>query len=154
MAHEHFASDYFVDAPLDQVFAYFADPDRYARSSPIITEVSNIRHGRNPQGQPFYEYESVEALHVVNLIPYNNPIHVQTTLTEVNRQVVSHVDTRLGVNLDFVFNLEPENGGTRIHETIDFHMPRLFQSYVVSQAKAVQQARIQIFKSRLEPAIV
>jgi len=150
MAHESFEYAYLVQAPVDHVFAYLADPEHYARLSPLISEVRNIQRGINPLGQPFFEYDSVEALHFANLIPYNNPIHVKTTMIEVNRQIVAHVDTRLSVKLDFTFDLEAENGGTRVRERIDFHMPRLVQSYVVTQAKQVQQARIRIFKARLE----
>jgi ligand-binding SRPBCC domain-containing protein len=153
MAHERFEYAYEVHAPVDQVFAYFADPERYAHLSPIISDVRNVQHGVTAQGQPFFEYDSTEALRFARLIPYNNPIHAKVTLTEVNHQIVAHINTRFGVNLEFVFDMDAEDGGTRIRETIDFHMPLLVQNYVVSQAKQVQQARIRIFKAKMEGAV-
>ena len=150
MAHERFETSYFAQAPVDQVFALFADPERYNRLSPLVSEIRNLRQGLNALGQPFFEYDTVEALHFAGVIPYNNPIHAKTTLTEVNRQVISTVNTRLGIKVGFQFDLDAENGGTRIHEVIDFHMPRLVQNYVVTQAKQVQQVRIRVFQAHLE----
>ncbi len=152
MAHEIFEFSYFIDAPVDQVYAHIAEPEHYSRLSPLVSEMQHLRRGTNAQGQSFFEYDTVEALHFAGIIPYNNPIHVTTTLTQVNRQISAEVDTRFGVKMGFVFDLEAENGGTRIRETVHATAPRLVQSYVVDQAKQVQHARVGILKSRLEHA--
>jgi hypothetical protein len=152
MARERFESSYFIDAPVEQVYGYLAEPEYYARLSPLVSEMINLRHGTNANGQAFFAYDTVEALHFANVIPYNNPIHVTATLTKPNQQIASEVETRFGVKMVFVFDLEAENGGTRIRETVDAESPRLVQGYVVDQAKRVQQARVGILKARLEAA--
>ncbi|MEO8395673.1 MAG: SRPBCC family protein [Chloroflexota bacterium] len=152
MAHEIFEYSYFIDVPVDQVYAHLAEPEHYAKLSPLVSEVLHLRRGVNAEGQSFFEYDTVEALHFAGIIPYNNPIHVIATITQANRQIASEVDTRFGVKMGFLFDLEAENGGTRIRETVHATAPRLVQGYVVDQAKQVQQARAGILKSRLEHA--
>ena len=150
MAYQTFEYSYFIDLSADQLYAYMTEPEHYARLSPIVGDMRNLRLFYNAEHQECFEYDTVEALHFAGMIPYSNPIHVTATMTIPNQQMLAAVDTRLGVRMRFVFDLIEENGGTLVRETVEAHAPRLLQSYVVAQAKAVQQARVEMLKSRLE----
>ena len=98
-------------------------------------------------------YQSVERFHFLRFIRYDNLIDVTMTLTEPQRQIISDVDSPLSVKLRFIFDFQPEGGGTWVRETVTARMPGLLHSFVVSEAKRVQQARAQILRKRLEAAL-
>ena len=71
-------------------------------------------------------------------------------MTQIDSQMVSDVDSPFWVKVRFVYDLQPENGGTWIHETVSAQMPRIVRDFVVSQAQSVQQARARILTTRME----
>jgi Polyketide cyclase / dehydrase and lipid transport len=152
MADRTFEYSYFIATPLDQLYAHLSEPESYASLSPIVGDMRNLQRGVNSEGQVYFTYDTVESLHFVGIIPYHNPIHVTITLTQPNQQLIASVIARFGVRMRFVFDFMAGDGGTTIRETVEAHTPRLVQTYVVAQAKAVQKARVGILKSRLELA--
>lgn len=152
MASDSFEYRYFVNAPAEQIYAHLAEPASYVGLSPLVVAVEDIQHSTDAQGRAVMRYLSIERFKFLGFIRYDNRIHVTTTLTQPQRQIVSNVDSPLWVKVKFVFDLQPEDGGTWIHETVSAQMPGLVRGFVIQEAKAVQQARSQILKQRLERA--
>jgi ligand-binding SRPBCC domain-containing protein len=151
MANETFDYRYFVDAPAEAIYAHLAEPASYIGLSPLVTAVHDISHSTDAQGRTVVHYVSVEAFNFLGFIHYDNHIRVAMTLTQPPRQIVSDVDSPFWVKVRFVFDLQPEGSGTWIHETVSARMPGIVRGFVIREAKAVQQARAQILKQRLDP---
>ena len=150
MATDRFEYRYFINAPAEQVYAHLADPASYVGLSPLVIAVEDVEHSTDEQGRAVVRYLSTERFNFLGFIRYDNRIRVTTTLTQ--QQIVSDVDSPFWVRVNFVFDLQPEGGGTWIQETISAQMPGLLQGFVIREAKSVQLARAQILKQRLEKA--
>jgi hypothetical protein len=152
MASETFEYRYFVAAPAETVYAHLADPASYVGLSPLVVEVSGVEHSTDAEGHAVVRYQSVERFRFLGVIRYDNRIRVTMTLTQPQRQIISDVDSPMQVRLRFVFDLQPENGGTQVRETVTAQMPSPLRGFVVSEAQRVQRARAEILKTRLEAA--
>lgn len=152
MSSETFEYRYFVNAPVETIYAHLADASSYVGLSPLVIAVSDVQQSSDEQGRALVRYVSVEQFHFLGVLRYDNRIRVTTTLTEPQQQIVSDVDSPFGVKVRFVFDFESEGGGTWVRETITADMPRLLRGFVVSEAKRVQRARAQILRERLERA--
>jgi ligand-binding SRPBCC domain-containing protein len=150
MAIETFQYSYFIAAPPAQIYAHLSEPSNYIGLSPLVVQVDNIATGTDQEGRAVFTYESVEMFRFLGFIPYANRIKVATTLTQHDRQIVSVVDSPFSVHIQFIFDLQPQDGGTLLTETVTAHMPWVVRGFVVSQAKAVQKARAEILRSRME----
>ncbi|HEX2621020.1 MAG TPA: hypothetical protein VHL11_12755 [Phototrophicaceae bacterium] len=146
---------YFIAAPAAQIYAHLVEPTSYIGLSPLVISVADITTGTDGDGRDFCRYVSVERFHFLKWITYDNPIRVTTTFTQPDREMISEVDSRPGVHVQFIFQFDPDSTGTTagtwVKETITATTPSVLLNFTVSQAKAVQQARSGILKTRLEP---
>lgn len=149
MAAETFEYRYFVATPPERVYAHLADPASYVGLSPLVIAVDDVRYSTDAQGCAVVSYLSVERFTFLGFIRYDNRIRVTTTLTQPDRQLVSDVDSPLSVKVRFVFDLQPGDSGTWLHETVTARMPGLLRGFVTQEAKSVQQARSRILNQRL-----
>ncbi|MEO8608727.1 MAG: SRPBCC family protein [Chloroflexota bacterium] len=150
MASATFEHRYFINISPSKVYEYLSKPENYVGLSPLVTEVSVPESSSNPDGQTVIHYEAVETFNFLGFIHYPNRIKVAMTLTQPDRQMINLVESIPNVRVKFVFDFQAEGSGTWIHESVTAHMPLPLRSFVVSQAKAVQQARGEILKERLE----
>lgn len=151
MASGSFEYRYFVAAPAERIYAHLAEPENYIGLSPLVTAVRDIQRSTDAQGNPVVRYLSIESFRFLGVIRYDNPIRV--TMTLLPNRIISDVDSPFWVKVKFVFELQPEANGTWIHETVNATMPGIVRGFVIQQAQAVQQARAQILKQRLEPPL-
>ncbi len=152
MADATFNYRYFIQAEPASIYAHLADPSNYIGLSPLLTHISDVQRGLNSQGRETIRYVSNERFRFAGILTYNNPLRVTLTLTQPNVQLVSEVISTFWVNVRFVFDLQPEDGGTWITETVNAHMPWFERGFVVSEAKRVQQERARILTERMETA--
>lgn len=145
-----FHHTYFIQAAASKVYAHLAEPTNYIGLSPLLISLTDVQWDTNLQGQRFAQYKSVELFRFLGFIAYQNPLHVVMTLTIPGQQIVSDVQSTLNIRVIFTFDLRPEQAGTSVHETVTTHTPWLLKSFVVSQAKAVQQNRARVLASRME----
>ncbi|MEP7294011.1 MAG: SRPBCC family protein, partial [Chloroflexota bacterium] len=123
MANAAFDYRYFINAPAYRIYAHLAQPENYVGLSPLVVAVSEIEQGADSAGIGFFRYRSVERFHFLGLIRYDNLLRVTITLTKPNQQMISEVDSPFSVNVRFIFDFEPGDGGTWIVETISAQMP-------------------------------
>ncbi len=150
MAAATFQHRYFVNVSPSKLYEYLSQPQNYVGLSPLVTEVSEPQSSSDSQGQSVIRYEAVETFKVLGFLRFPNRIKVAMVMTHPARQMINQVEAAFNVRLKFVFDFEPEGSGTWVHENVTAHMPLLLRGFVVSQAKAVQQARGEILKERLE----
>ena len=150
MASATFEYRYFVNVPASKLYDYLSEPQNYVGLSPLVTEVSTGESSSNSEGQPVIRYEAVETFNFLGFMHYPNRIKVAIILARRDEQMINMVEAALNVRLKFVFDFEPEGSGTWVHESVTAHMPLLLKGFVVAQAKAVQQARGEILKERME----
>jgi hypothetical protein len=118
----------------------------------LLVSVTDIHWNTNPQNQRLVRYKSVELFRFLELISYRNPLDVVMTLTHPDQQIVSDVQTGMNVTVRFVFDLQAQPDGTSVTETITAHVPALISTFVINQAKSVQQNRAKVLKERMENA--
>jgi ligand-binding SRPBCC domain-containing protein len=147
-----FQHRYFINVPASKLYEYLSEPKNYVGLSPLVTEVSEPESGRDSEGQPVISYEAVETFKFLGFMRYPNRIKVAMILARRNKQMINLVESIPNVRLKFVFDFQVEGSGTWIHESVTAHMPLPLKGFVVAQAKAVQQARGEILKERLENA--
>lgn len=145
-----FQCTYFIRAAASNIYAHLSEPTNYIGLSPLLVSLTDVQWGTNLQGQRFAAYKSVELFRFFGLFSYQNPLDVVMTLTIPERQVVSDVQSTMKIRVNFTFDLQPKRGGTTICETVTVHSPALLKSFVIGQAKAVQQNRIRVLTSRME----
>lgn len=145
-----FQCSYFIRAAAAAIYAHLAEPTNYIGLSPLLISLTDVQWGTNLQGQQFVGYKSVELFRFFGLFSYQNPLDVVMTLTIPEQQIVSDVQSTMNIRVNFTFDLQPERGGTTIHETITVRSPALLKRFVVGQAKTVQQNRIRVLTSRME----
>lgn len=150
MAAQTFQHQYFINAPVDQIYAHLKQPESYIGLSPLIVSVTDVQQGHDEQGRETCSYVSVERFRFLGLIRYDNHIRVLTTFTQPERQIISDVDSPFNVQVEFTFDFLPQDKGTLVAETVKAAAPSFLMNFVVSQAKAVQLARARILKARME----
>jgi hypothetical protein len=150
MAAATFHYRYFINASTSKIYDYLSEPQSYIGLSPLVTEVSAVEHLNNTDAYTIIQYEAVETLHFFVFIRYPNRIIVRLMLTKPNQQMVHLVESIPNVRLRFTFDFQAEGSGTWVDEAVTATMPLPLRGYVVSQAKAVQQARGEILKERME----
>ena len=150
MAAATFEHRYFINAPASKIYAYLSEPQNYVGLSPLVTEVSQPQTSTNTDGQTVIHYEAVETFRFLGFMRYPNRIKVAMILARPNEQMINLVESIPNVRLKFVFDFQPDGSGTWIQEQVMAHMPLPLRSFVVSQAKTVQQARGEILKQRIE----
>ncbi len=150
MASATFDYRHFINAPAAHIYQHLAQPENYVGLSPLVVAVSHVERSTSADGHPVIRYRSVERFHFLRVIRYDNILNVTMTLTKINQQIVSDVDSPFWTKVRFTFDLQPGDGGTWIHETISAHMPLLVKGFVVSEAKRVQVERARILKGRME----
>ncbi len=150
MASETFQHRYFIPATPTHIYQHLSEPMNYIGLSPLVEQVDNIASHTDSQGRTVYTYQSVEVFHFLGFIRYPNRIRVKMILTRPDEQMVSEVDSPFNVHVLFEFDLESADGGTWIIETVTATMPVLIRGFVVQQAKAVQMARAEELKRRMQ----
>ncbi len=140
---------YFVAAPPAVIYEHLADPMSYIGLSPLLTEVSAIRHETDGDGQPVIRYKTVEAFVWLGFVRYNNPLNVTMSLARPNERLVTQVNAPFNTRLRFVFEFTPAENGTWVSEQIDAQAPALVIGYVVQQALEVQGNRSRVLQERL-----
>jgi hypothetical protein len=152
MTTQTFHHTYFVHAPAHKIYEHLAEPLNYVGLSPLVGKVSDVAKNVNEQHQRIITYKTVENFQFLGFITYPNPLNVVMTLAQPNQQIISDVQSGMNVSVRFVFELQGQADGTNITETITANSPALLSSFVVSQAKAVQQHRAKVLKQRMENA--
>ena len=150
MAAATFQHRYFVNVSTPKVYEYLSQPQNYVGLSPLVTEVSDPESSQDNQGQRVIHYEAIETFTFLGFMRYPNRIKVDVILTHPDKQMINLVEAALNVRLKFIFDFQPEGSGTWIHESVTAQMPLPLRGFVVAQAKAVQLARGEILKERLE----
>ncbi|MCA0456611.1 MAG: SRPBCC family protein [Chloroflexi bacterium] len=145
-----FQYTYRIQAPADKLYKHLSEPTNYIGLSPLIVSLTDVQWDTNLHGQRFVQYKSVELFRFLGFIPYRNPLDVVMTLTIPHQQIVSEVQAPLNVRVIFTFDLEQQDSGSTVTETISIHSPLWAKRFVISQAKAVQQNRVQVLTSRME----
>ncbi len=139
-----------INATAQKIYDHLSEPMNYFGLSPLLISMTDINRETNLEGQSVVYYKSVELFRFLGIISYQNPLAVTLTLTEPNRQLVSHVRTRLNVQVQFVVDMQAQANGTNVIETITANAPALLHPFVVGQAKTVQNNRLNVLKSRME----
>lgn len=150
MAVSTFQYRYFIPAPASTVYNYLSKPQSYIGLSPLVTEVTTPETSQNDEGQTVIHYEAVETFRFLGFMRYPNRIHVDMILSRPNEQMVNLVKSVPNVRMKFVFDFQPDGDGTWVNESVTADAPLPLKGFVVSQAKAVQQARGRILKQRIE----
>jgi hypothetical protein len=150
MTVKTFSHTYFVRAPAPQIYEHLAEPANYAGLSPLVGKISDVEWDVNEQHQSMVTYKTIEMFHFLGFITYPNPLNVVMALTTPNQQIISDVQSSLGIRVRFTFDLQPQGDGANITETITANAPTLLMGFVISQAKSVQQHREKVLKQRLE----
>jgi hypothetical protein len=150
MAAATFQHRYFINVSASKLYAYLSEPQNYVGLSPLVTAVSEAESSEDIEGQAVIHYEAIETFNFLGFMRYPNRIKVAMILTHIDKQMINLVEGIPNVRLKFIFDFQPEGSGTWVHESVTAHMPLLLRGFVVSQAKAVQQARGEILKERME----
>lgn len=150
MTTRTFEYTYMIYAPAAKIYEHLAEPTSYIGLSPLVGQVSDVEWGIDEQHQRIASYKTVELFRFLGFITYPNPLDVTMTLTHPNKQIISDVQSGFNVMVRFVFDLNERNDVTTITETITATTPALLSSFVVSQAKSVQQHRVKVLKLRME----
>ena len=150
MAAATFQHRYFINVSASKLYTYLSEPQNYIGLSPLVTAVSEAESSKDTEGQTVIHYQAVETFHFLGFVHYPNRIKVAMILTHPDEQMINLVESIPNVRLKFIFDFQPEGSGTWVHESVTAHMPLLLRGFVVSQAKAVQHARGEILKQRLE----
>jgi uncharacterized membrane protein len=102
----------FVNAPVEKVFAYMADPMHQLEIWPSMQEVKNVQHF--PDGGHSFDW-------VYKMAGLRFEGHTETTEFVENQRVVAR--TKSGISSTFVWTYQPEHGGTRVNVAVDYSIP-------------------------------
>jgi hypothetical protein len=150
MTTQTFQHAYMIHAPASKIYEHLAEPTNYAGLSPLVGKISDVVWDVNKQHQRIVRYKTVETFRFLGFITYPNPLNVVMTLAHPNQQIISDVHSGMNITVRFVFDLQEQANGTTMNETIIANSPALLSSFVVSQAKAVQQHRSKVLRQRME----
>lgn len=152
MSIETWKHDYRVAASPEVVYDYLKEPTNYLKLSPLIVDVSDIQHRQNDAGQPECRYRSIERFKFGGIFHYDNRLDVTMTLSPSKTRIIADVQSQFSVTVRFIYDLAPSEGQTQVTETITVQMPGFVRTFVVQQAKMVQQYRAQMLNSQLSAA--
>ncbi len=150
MTIQTFHYTYVVHAPATAIYEHLAEPMNYIGLSPLIGKITDVKRDTDEQHRSIVTYKTIESFRFLGFITYPNSLNVVTTLAHPNRQIVTDVQSGFNVRVRFIFDLKEQTDGTTITETITATVPALLSSFVVNQAKAVQQHRAKTLKQRME----
>lgn len=133
-----------VDAPVHQVFAFMADPERLLEIWPSMIEVEDLKP--LPTGGVDYNWQYKMAG-----MKFRGKSHT-TEFVEDQRHVV---ETKGGIDSKFIWEYSPEKDGTRVSLTTDYEVPkdllgRLAKPFILKQNEREAETILSNLKSRLE----
>ncbi len=147
MPIDRFRHRFPVAAPAAAVYAHLMEPASYVGLSPLVVAVRDVRPVRDERGRAAIAYVAVERFRFGPL-RWDNRIRV--TMTGVpDRQVHSAVVSPGAVRLTSTVDLEPDDGGTRVTESIELRSPAPLRRFALGQATSVQRQRAAELARRL-----
>lgn len=102
-----------IDAPLEQVFAYYADPRNLPEIWPSLLEVKDVETDEN--GNP------VSFGWVFKMAGMRFSGQSEVSEFEPNRRYVT--ESRGGIDSTFVTAFEERGGHTEVHEVVSYRVP-------------------------------
>lgn len=149
MPIDRFRHSFRIDAPAAAIYAHLMEPASYVGLSPLVVAVHDVRPVRDAQGRPAVAYVAVERFRFGPL-RWDNPIRVTMTGVPPHRRVHSDVVSPGRVRLASTVDLAPEDGGTRVTESIELRSPAVLRRFVLGRATAVQRRRAAELTRRLQ----
>ena len=132
-----------INAPVEKVFAYIADPMNSTEWMVSLTEVSDVT-GAGVGQHWHWKYKMVGV-----------PLHGETTVTEVvpNERLV--YESKGGVESTFTFTFAAQEGGTNMDMKVDYTIPvpvlgKLAEKLVLKRNERESATNVQNIKERME----
>jgi hypothetical protein len=161
----------FVNAPVSEVYRFLADFSRHSEWDQTATRLEQVEKGdANGIGAQWRSYEKLDTLQSDR---GRKPLlHVHGSVGVAVREVRelapdkriawhSYPVPRMGVTADCAFDLEEENGGTRVTETVQINAPGVMESFgkfvfrsLDAKLTAQWESNLQGIRHHFEPATV
>jgi hypothetical protein len=141
MATDRWDTTFALPADPEVVYRHLADPHNYVGLSPLVVAVRGVRADTDAQGRARVAYVAVERFRFARVLHWDNAIKVVMTLTEPGRELVSEVVSPGRVRLTSRVVLTPQDGKTRVTETVNVTSPALLRRFVTAQARSAATHR-------------
>jgi len=132
-----------INAPVDKVFAYVADPANSPEWMVSLSEVTDVTG--SGVGQHFHWKYRMAGI----------PLHGQTTITEHVPNERFAYESKGGVTASFVWTFAAHEGGTKLDVQIDYTIPvpvlgKLAEKLVLNRNERESEVNIHNIKDTLE----
>jgi hypothetical protein len=138
-----------IRRPVSVVYCHLAQPTNLIGLQPLLSSISSVQEIQVDHRYG-YQYETVETFRIGAIPVLNNRIHVQTVLTEPDRQIDSIVYSKPNIRLDVRYQFTSLGAETDLVEQMLISVPAWVSHYVVRTAQQVQQQTLANLKHRLE----
>jgi len=168
---KHWQGTVHIDAPVSEVYRYLADFARHCEWDQSATRLEQVEKGDvNGIGAQWRSYERLDSLQADRGRKPILHIHgsVGVAVREVREMVPdkriawhSYPVPRMGVTADCAFDLEEENGGTKLTETVQINAPGVMESFgkfvlrsLDAKTTSQWESNLENIKHHFEPATV
>jgi hypothetical protein len=168
---KHWQGTVYIDAPVSEVYRFLSDFARHAEWDQSATRLEQVEKGdANGIGAQWRSYEKLDSLQSDRGRKPILHIHgsVGVAVREIRELVPdkriawhSYPVPRMGVTSDCSFDLEEENGGTKLTETVQINAPGVMESFgkfvfrsLDAKLTAQWEGNLQNIKAHFEPATV
>lgn len=132
-----------INAPVEKVFAYIADPMNSTEWMVSLTEVSDVT-GAGVGQHWHWKYKMMGV-----------PLHGETTVTEVVPNERFGFEGKGGITSTFTWTFAPHEGGTKLGLEIDYTIPvpvlgKLAEKLVLKRNERESATNVQNIKERME----
>jgi hypothetical protein len=138
-----------IRRPVSVVYCHLAQPTNFIGLQPLLSSISSVQEIQVDH-RCGYRYDTVETFRIGAIPVLNNRIHVQTMLTEPDRQIDSIVHSKPNIRLDVRYQFTSLGAETDLVEQMLISVPAWVSRYVVRTAQQVQQQTLANLKQRLE----
>ena len=134
----------FIKAPIDKVFDYWGNPANRPEVWPSLIEIKDL--GKMPSGRYSWNW-------VYKLAGMRFEGHSENVEFIPNQKIVDKNSG--GIEGQFIWEFEAENGGTRLNISVEYDIPipvlgKLAESFVIKQSDNEADIVIANLKARLE----
>ena len=160
-----------IDAPVSEVYRYLADFAHHPEWDQSVSRIQQVEKGdANGVGAQWRSYELLDSLQSDR---GRKPLlHLQGSVGVAIREVRELVPNqriawhsypipRMGVTSDCAFELEEEDGGTKLTETVQINAPSILDSFgkfvfrsLDAKLTAQWEANLQAVRHHFEPVTV